>query len=129
MQSAMAMNLDLNLRGLHAAAIQLISKQHANTGKFAINMTQNIKRILYLKLISCEISTGTMAKIAISCPSTKICHGYSKMLTPETIACSNLDNEGEVIASKLNDHIEPVITFDQKKHVTAYAINAKSQYL
>ena len=96
MHSAIAMKRERKRSGRHAAAIQLIKMQIANPGKFAKKNTANIKGILYRKLISCDINTGAIAKIPISNPKTRICHGYSKILTPLMIYLPKRQSSKEV---------------------------------
>jgi hypothetical protein len=126
---AIEINLERNLSGLEATAIQLIKRQSANPGKFANNPTARIKGKLQLKLISCETRGGTIARIPISRPKTRICQGYSKMLIPFTTNLPRCSDSNEAMVFRLNAHNEPVINFVQNRQVATNANSASSQHL
>jgi len=109
--------------------MQLIKRQIAKAGKAATKNTNNIKGKLYRKLISCEINTGTIARIPISSPKTAICHGYSNMLTPAKLNRSRRQSFGEITALRLNDHKEPLTISEKKRHARPNATTASSQHL
>jgi len=127
--NAIAVKRERKRSGRHAAATQLIKRQIAKAGKFAKKNTASIKSKLYRKLISCDINTGTMLKIPISRPKTRICQGYSNMLTTVLSDWPKCQNLGAVTAPRLNDQNEPVNIFDQKRQLTPKAITASSQHL
>ena len=79
------------------------------------------------KLINCAASTGTTAMIPINRPSTIICQGYSKMLTPVTVLRPSSQKSGILCNAKLNDQKWPVTTRDQNRHASENTNAASSQ--
>ena len=65
----------------------------------------------------------------ISNPRTKICQGYSKMLTPVVRDWLSRQNSGVVILWKSNAQKTPVVIFDQNRQLRPNTATVPSQHL
>jgi hypothetical protein len=125
----MEMNRERKRSGLLAAAKQLSRITTAKPGILAKNIIARTNGIVYLKLISCETSTGPTAIIAISRPRTTICQGYSKMLTGEVTNLPIRKDSTLFSNPGSNEKNEPVNIFDQNKHATQKTATQPNQQL